>query len=627
MNSRALFAAAGLCAIAAVSIEAADRYAFRHGVAALVAGVDGLSFERIVDQPWRGDARILGLALRRGDFSVHVGSLTFEASSALPPVAAALAGAGSAHAEDITVEAGQSIYRIKSVNLDGASLSDAALAHIFDRAAPQPLATRLGQLSATAITIPELTVETKFGAAKQSFIYREIALTSVVDGKAAAASAAGASFSLSNGERGDVEGAYGPMAAKNLDLVLGARIVAEAREEAAAPKLPLYDSLSIEGFHLGGPHFGLDVKNLTAAAAKGRPQAAEPGNGRPSSSDAKEQSFRVLDSFEIDDVAASGIRIDLNKDGEAAASLTIERARTPRLDGFRIEAVDGQNLALQRPFGRIVAESASFRGLDLAAIASAGHASERLADAKPGFEEIVLTRLSGENDEPVEDQSRAASSFKIDRLGVKSLPPQTGSATGLDVAMDHFTYPLSGAGPFGNLAALGYSTLDLSSRLSVVWTESTGELAIKDFTLDGAGMGSLRITGLVGNVTQNLASDDDEVAAAAARNILVKKLDIHLENAGLFDRSLAAQAKKQNKSVDEARQSDLMAASFVLPSLLGNEPSARLIGSELAKFIAEPKNFSLVAQSREGFGLADLELVKTPRALLKKIEVSASANE
>ena len=82
--------------------------------------------------------------------------------------------------------------------------------------------------------------------------------------------------------------------------------------------------------------------------------------------------------------------------------------------------------------------------------------------------------------------------------------------------------------------------------------------------------------------------------------MLIKKLALHVENAGLFDKALAVQAKNEKQSVDEARQSDILKAILLLPALLGNEAPARALGAALAKFIAAPKNFSLQALAPEG---------------------------
>ncbi len=245
MKLTTLLAGAGLCVLAVISLEAADRYAFQHAVAAFAPRVQGLTFERVIDEPWRGDARIVGLGWRRGDVSLRVSVLKFAASPLLPPVAAALAGTGSASAEDITLEAGSSIYKIKRIDLAGASLSSADLRQIFDAKQAKTLVERLARLSATTIAMPELTVVTKVGDGTRKYVYRDITLNGVVSGKAVAASAAGASFSFSDPNVGDAAGAYGQISAKNVDLVLGAKLLTQTRDQPDAPKLPLYD------FHLG----------------------------------------------------------------------------------------------------------------------------------------------------------------------------------------------------------------------------------------------------------------------------------------------------------------------------------------------------------------------------------------
>ena len=168
---------------------------------------------------------------------------------------------------------------------------------------------------------------------------------------------------------------------------------------------------------------------------------------------------------------------------------------------------------------------------------------------------------------------------------------------------------------------MGYARLDLSSRLDVDWNKASGELAIDLLFFDAADMGSVNLAAQFANVTQDLASRDEQVAAAATRSVLIKKLDLRVENAGLFDRALAVQAKNDKQSIDEARQTDILRATLLLPTLLGNEPAARALGSALAKFIAAPKNFSLQALAPEGVGVADVELVQTPGALLKKIRL------
>jgi hypothetical protein len=352
-----------------------------------------------------------------------------------------------------------------------------------------------------------------------------------------------------------------------------------------------------------------------------RPSPGEPVSLEASTADA----LRWLDSFEIEDAAATDIRLDLNKDADAAR-LTIARASMPRLDGAKIDAIDGQDVALQRKSGTITLASSSFRGLDLWPRTSADRAPNQLAkEFWPDFEQIVLTKLVS-NPAATGEEAARAGAFELGRFEIDSAAQKDPAGRGLNVAVDHFVYLLDD-GAFRSLADMGYSRLDLSSRLNMVWTEASSELAIDVFSIEGADMGSVDITASIGNVTEDLASSDERIAAMAARDLLIKKLDIHIVNGGLFEKALAAQAKSQKQSVDEARQSDMTKATLVLPALLGNQPPIRVVGSELAKFIADPKTFKLVALAPDGFGIADLELVRTPEALLKKIEITAYANQ
>jgi hypothetical protein len=247
------------------------------------------------------------------------------------------------------------------------------------------------------------------------------------------------------------------------------------------------------------------------------------------------------------------------------------------------------------------------------------------ADLRPNFERIAVVKLEGRLASSEETDGRPRHSFEVERFEIENAAPK--DVAGLKVSLDHFTAPVDEGGPFPTLAALGYARVDLSSRLNAVWSEGSSELAINSFSLNGADMGSLNVAARFSNVTQDLASNDERVAAAAARGVLIKRLDLRVENAGLFDKALAVQAKNENQSVDEVRQSDVVKANLLLPALLGDEPTARALGAAIAQFIAAPKTFTFQALAPDGIGIADLELVQTPGALLKKIEIKASANQ
>ncbi len=630
MKLRTLLAGAGLCILAAVAIESADRYLFRQAAAAVAARVQGLTFAGIRAEPWQREARIDGLDWRRDGASLHAGALKFTAPPFFSFAGAALAGLGAASADDVTFEAGPSVYRIKRIELAGPSISSGELMRIFDQKNAAPLAERLATLTAASIAIPEMSVETRTGTATQILTYRDILLNGVSAGKAADASIGGISFSIQDPQAGDADGAYGRIGVRDVDLVLAAKIVSETRDQADAPKLALFNAIDIDGFHLGGAYGGFDVRRLTAAVMKGRPplRSWREAAAQPSAGAAPRNPLLAafLDSFESSDLTAMDVRLNLRKD-ENPVTLTIERASAPRVDGARIDLVEVRNLAVQGPSGRFSLEDLSFRGLDLRPLTNADRAPSLLGeDLRPDFEQIALRKLEARFGSSEED-APSKGAFAVERFEIDSAAPKDPARPRLNVSLEHFTAPIGEGGAFSTLAAMGYERLDLSSRFNIDWSEASSELAVNSFALDGADMGSLDVAAQFSNVTSDLASRDERIAAAAARSVVIKKLDLRVENAGLFNKALAVQAKNEKQSVDEARQSDILRANLLLPALLGDGPPARALGSAIAKFIAAPKNFSLQALAPEGIGVADLELVQTPGALLKKIEITAAANQ
>jgi hypothetical protein len=646
MKLRALVAGAAVLVLAALSLDAGNGYLARQAVER-VARAEGLAFERVIVDPLQGRARVIDANWRASGLSIHIAALDLRAEAPLFwPIAPAMARTDSASAEDVTIESGPSIYRIKRIDLSGSSLSTSELAQILDPKSTAPIAERLSKISAASVIIPEIIAETKFGATTQKIVYRDIALNGLEQGKAAAASASGASFSISDPQRGEAEGAYGQINAKAIDLVVAARILTQTRDNADAPKLPLYQALTVDGFHLTNAkaQFALNVKSITATGVKGRPPrkpwtAVQPPD--PSSPQAEKPSAflaEILDSFEIDDVAAGDIRLSLLANGDSA-SFTFSRISMSQLGGTTVNAIELQNLGFTGAAGKISLEGLTLRGVDFKTYGATDNPSSNALplpnliekDLFPGFDQIVLTRLDvdltqAQSGEPASGAS-SGGAFKADRFEVDGKKEKDGGGAGLDLTLDHLTAPVDESGPFAILAAMGYDRLDLSSRLKLAWTEASRELEIKTFSLEGADMGTVNIAGLIGNVTSDLGSSDESVAAEAARNVLLKKLDLHVENAGIVDKALAVQAKNQNKSVDATRHADEMVLSLVLPALLGSDPPARALGAALAKFIADPKTFHLVAVSPQGLGLADLDLIRTPSALFSRVEIEASANQ
>lgn len=635
-----------LAALIGLAAKFAADHAARSEFAALAARVGSLKAGRIAADPWRGGIRLAGVEWDDSSVVVRIGSLRIAAPSLAFGAAIAEStffGIGTAHAEDVTIETAAATFKIAQINLTGASLSSEELARILDPASSEPIGDRIAQISAAKIAISELVTETKLPLASQRIVYRDISLIDVAGGKAGTASAEGASFSLSDPETGETVGAYGRMHANAVDLALAARIMGQRRTDPAEPLGKVYNDFTAYGFHVSNSkaRYELDLGTLTLRAAKGRPlQTALPTEAKSDQASLEREKQAallwadLLGSVAFDEMEADDLRLAL-RGGDAPADVSIEHLSAGRLEGAAIEGIETRNFALTTKAAKIGSESLVLRKLNLERLGRAlskvpAEDKGQAGDATtPAVEEIVLTKLAVGLADGASGGDDSPSIFKIDRAHVRGSSEKAGAQMGIDAGVDHFTRSLTpeDVGAFGELSAMGYSRLDVSSRIVGAWSAADNELAMRIISLEGADMGAVQISGLFANVTKDVFSPDRKISTAAALGAQLKKIDLRVDNAGFFERWLQAQANRQGKPVAELRQTYARRAEGFLPALLENAPYARAAGSELAKFIMRPRSFHLVVTAPEGIGLSDVTSIRTPGGLANRLDITAVANE
>ena len=205
--------------------------------------------------------------------------------------------------------------------------------------------------------------------------------------------------------------------------------------------------------------------------------------------------------------------IGLNFREEANATrLTIGRASI-RFSTARESTASRRKISSLQAAGRISVESLSFRGLDLRPLTNSDRAPNLLGeDLRPDFEQIAMTKLEGRLSPTEDADASSGSAFEVERFAIERAAPNDPARSGLNLSLEHLTAPVGDSGVFSSLAGMGYARLDLSSRLNVIWSEASSELAIDSFFLDGADMGSLNVAAQFANVTPDLASKDEQVA-------------------------------------------------------------------------------------------------------------------
>ncbi len=590
----------------------------------------GLVAADVTADPWRRTASIEGLTLRRAGFSLHVGRLTLP--FAAPPLfglAAYAQGAqpGTISAQNIGIDVGPMHYTIKSITLTGTVLSNADLVALLDPKSTVSIADRLEKFSAAHVAIPEIAVQGTLGGRTETDSYHNIALDGVVNGNAGEATIGALASRVVAPDTGAIQATYAPITATGLRLAVVAAIVFEPRTSDEAPLNTICDSLNIGSgkIVLEKAQLEIDIGALSAKDVKGRRLHVAPNAVLFAENNLHADAYAadVLSSFEAGALDLDDLRVIVT-DKDAAGIGTIGSIHLTGMADAKVADAELARLAVTAGGSSIKIDGVAFHNLDLVALRdwAAADSDHRVSSASVARE----IRLTGLDVDAGESKSRTR--FQLGDLDLVSADPVDGIPTRFSTSIDHFTFDLKDAGDeWDEVAALGYDKIDLSSRLDAHFDAAKQELGLDNLSLSGVDMGAVKIACSFNNVSKDLFSTDRSEMEAAALSMLLRRIEIRVEDAGFFERLLAAAARKDNKSPDQIRQAYVVAAAVDIPALLGDGPSAKAIGAAIAKFVAVPKNLRIVAVAPQGVGAADLVLAKNPGVLMDKLSVEAAADE
>jgi hypothetical protein len=224
---------------------------------------------------------------------------------------------------------------------------------------------------------------------------------------------------------------------------------------------------------------------------------------------------------------------------------------------------------------------------------------------------------------------RGGTNVRINKFETRNSDAYQGIPTALTANLDGLSFDVSPTSPDDSLrtiAGLGYSRVDLGSRMDAAWKQPAQELAVNEASVSAVGMGALKLKGLLTNVSKDLFAPEPAMAQAAALSALVKSVDLTITDQGLVNRMIANEAKRSNRTPDAVRSEWVTAAGVGIPAALGDAPAGRTLGTAVSKFIAKPNTLHISATAPNGIGAAELMLFsQDPAAFLKRMDVQASA--
>lgn len=210
-------------------------------------------------------------------------------------------------------------------------------------------------------------------------------------------------------------------------------------------------------------------------------------------------------------------------------------------------------------------------------------------------------------------------------------PPSDGVPSSSRLTLSGLTLPadlLAGQPIVGMLPAYGYRDIDFDMVADATVDTKARDLTVRDVTISGRDIGTVHLSGTLGGIGPELLSGTLPAATLLMFSGSAKSLDLTVENTGLFERFLAAQAKDLSLKPDELRKEYVTASLLGVPIILGNGPAAKAIGAAMSQFVMKPGRLVLHAKAKEpaGIGFIDLGAARSPATVLDRLDVDAKAN-
>ena len=659
----------GTSALGVTGLEIGANVAAWSTVHRLTASHPGLRVARVDASLLTGRLTLSGIETASGPTHISIGTLTlpmampsldligsaaaspFEDKPAEPESPApqpttpsplpSAASMGNASASNVVITSGPTTYRIKRVDLTGTMLSDADVAGLLDTKATGPLPDRLKKLSAAAIVVPEILADDSTTGSERHWVVKQVLLANVVAGKVANGSAAGMTFALKDGN-GAVNGALGSITTAGLDVAQIAHVFGTIRTDEAEPILPLYDMVNIDTIKITNVtrNATISMSSLKETGAKGRAlktdlqtssAAAAQATGPDGKTDPKSAAFfdDMVHSFAVDSIDAS----DLSAENDDPAGKSTFGATHIAMHAFaagRIGDFGVSDFRFNGPDGKITVGTTMVSGLTVPQAVKDGMVKAPPFSGKMVIDKVAVDVTTHDKPQPGEPTPPAMPiKFQIEHLDFASDATEPGSIPPKStMSLKHLGFDLLAATESTKpLYDMGYRHMDLSSDLAATYDTTHQTLDIGNFTIDGADMGTLGLGLTLINVSNGLISSNPEIAKASAFAMLIKRLDIDVKNAGLFEKAITWKAKTDGTTVPALRDTGVDFFANTLPTSLGGGANAKAIGGAIAKFIADPKNLHISAVSKNGIGAPDMALIGTPDVLLNALDIKASANQ
>ncbi|WP_372423096.1 hypothetical protein [Salinarimonas chemoclinalis] len=607
----------------------ARRLALMAGVAAtvLALGEVGVSPLRITLPAGEGPVSIEAVRLDRGLFAAA------WAQSAVT-------------LENVTIDAGPSVYRMPSVTIEGSSLSREALLDALQGKTDAPWHEALAGVSAERITMPALVIEQEVEDAQTTITYADLVAEDVTEGVIARFVAGSGRIEAEGPDGRTFEGEIGETVVEGFDLPFSVRWYTDAApENGENPYRPIYRSFSVAETRFGDDEASVSVGRVSGETVEGRlmrepftrimPELeamAEAGE-EPDDDETRRMLGMMADmmgAIRVGQVVVEDVAVTVAEMGGAPV-FAIERIVFGGDGPARAETIRVESEPARLTIASVVSEGFSFapmvEGMRRMAEGEVALDAGGARGLVPALGTLRLEELAGSivppgRTEPV-DVSLAAFAMAAEDL-VEGVP------TRIRASFDNLAFALtegSAQGRVAQLRALGYEAVDLSGAFAALWNPEAQTLAIEEAMLTGVDMGRFGLSAEFGDIGAGIFSGDQMAVMMAAAAATARSVSVSIVDEGLTERLLEMQAGRMGVGANDLRGIGVMTARTMVPAQLGGTPEAIALGEALATFLEAPGalDVSVTAIDPAGIPFAAVMQTDDPRALLPLVTIEAQA--
>ena len=571
--------------------------------------------------------------------------------------------------ENLVIPGSIYVFTIPRLEISESSLTKPELLALIAEPSPEPLSLRLTRLGFREATIPELIQQATIGGDTSRTVYRDVRVGRTSAGVITSIAAASAEIEsrniVSNKANGRekltrLNGTIAGVAMEGLDLPTLVRVFAERSDDDKAPLQTLYAAYRAGAISVSADvpegTVSLRIGSISSTNIKGRPGRAglfdflDVVKGNPDLSMLDEAGrktvfggfLQIFDNFDFGAVTASDIEMIISVDpdarragtsGEAVpVSFKVQSLRSN--DGDVNLAIDGVSMGVPTEKVDVSLDSYLVKGFSfrptiatLKRALDGGTTDDLLRtvdprDLLPVFGSIVVSglKVDGPN----------FKSAGVGRIETSFADPVRGIPTAITTAIRNLVIPVVGESddPFvTTLRNAGIDRLDLTAMLAVKLDEPAKEVRIDEISLAENRLGSVKFTGLVGNVQKEIFSGSLSTAQILALALTARSLELRIENRGFVDLYVKAIAESEQESEAEVRTGIIDGAREAIEGAFGPDPLVeRLVTAITAMMNGRSLTIKVRSRNDLGLGMMDFIAASQPREVIAKVVVDVSSD-